>query len=294
MFYHQSDQLKALFSAIVQQNIRPEAWAWINEKCISVNNLSSLNTAFVAMPGKTGKSIIHLTAEQVKQLQSIYAAISIHSWPADRLCRVWLLMQVDPSDKAKYFAAIENLFLAAEVQELVALYTSLPFLAYPEMWVMRCAEGVRSNIADVLHAVMCDNPYPAEYLDDAAWNQLVLKAFFTEKPVNKIIGLDKRTNQPLADILSDYAHERWAARRTVNPQLWRCVGRYINEHIFPDIQRIAGSENMMETAAAALACYDSNYAPAKELLGKLSTFNTAIASGELTWDILAENIKISA
>ncbi|GAC1443042.1 MAG: hypothetical protein NVSMB63_11810 [Sediminibacterium sp.] len=246
------------------------------------------------MPGKTGKSIINFTAEQAKELQSIGAGISIQGWSTDRLCRVWLLMQADASDKATYFSGIENLFLAAEVQELVALYTALPFLTYPEIWVMRCAEGIRSNIADVLRAIMCDNPYPAEYLDDAAWNQLVLKAVFTEKPVNRIIGLDRRTNQELANILSDYAHERWAARRTVNPQLWRCVGRYMNEQIFPDVQRIAGSENIFEAEAAALACHDSNYAPAKELLVKLSSFKAAIASGALTWDTLAEKMELAA
>lgn len=88
-----------------------------------------------------------------------------------------MLLQLDATDKAKYFKTIENLFLAAEIQELVALYSSLPLLAWPELWKMRCAEGVRSNIGLVLEAIMYNNPYPFNYLDEKAWNQLILKAF---------------------------------------------------------------------------------------------------------------------
>ena len=78
---------------------------------------------------------------------------------------------------------------------------------------------------------MCNNPYPAENLNEAAWNQMVLKAFFTEKPIDQIIGLDERANERLARTLSDYAHERWAAHRSVNPLLWRCVAPFINEQM---------------------------------------------------------------
>ena len=182
-------------------------------------------------------------------------------------------------------------FLAAEMNELVALYSALPLLAYPERWSKRCADGIRSNIGDVLQAIMCNNPYPSEQLEEKAWNQLVLKAFFTEKPIFEIIGLDERANGELANILSDYAHERWAAGRTINPLLWRCVGKFINASIFPDIQRIANSENEKEREAAALACCNSNYEPAKKLLDTMPLIKSAIEKGELTWQTLADKIN---
>jgi hypothetical protein len=136
---------------------------------------------------------------------------------------------------------------------------------------------------------MCNNPYPSENLDQPAWNQMVLKAFFTDKPVEEIIGLDKRANQKLASTLSDYAHERWAAHRPVNPQLWRCVGPFINEMIYPDIEKISRSDNPLEREAAALAAYSSSYAPAKKSVpaGLLKE----IENGGLTWSLLAKKIK---
>src|SRR5690606_25892594 len=104
-----------------------------------------------------------------------------------------------------------------------------PLFAWPAQWISRCAEGIRSNMAPVLESIMYDNPFPAEQLDENSWNQMVLKAFFTDKNVNRIYGLDARANRSLALTLSDYAHERWAAGRSVNPLLWRLMSGYIDD-----------------------------------------------------------------
>jgi hypothetical protein len=287
MLQHQYDSLKTSIQDVLVQNVSQDVWAWLLERAGFSGNNMHFYRAFTWIPRKTGNGLVILSQEQKEHIESVRHGFSIERWPVDRLCRVWLLLQLNTADKEQYVTTIENLFSGAEMNELVALYAALPVLAYPEQWRRRCAEGIRSNIGSVLETIMCGNPYPCEQLDEAAWNQMVLKAFFTEKPVHRIIGLDDRANQELANILSDYAHERWAASRPVNPQLWRCVGKFINERIFPDIQRIAGSENMMEREAAALACKDSPYPPAKELFSRNSEFKSAIERGELTWDVLA-------
>ena len=107
------------------------------------------------------------------------------------------------------------------------------------------------------------------------------------------MGIGKRwkVNQELANILSDYAHERWAAGRAIHPLLWRCVGPFINASIFPDIQRIANSENETEREAAALACHDSNYEPAKKLLGTMPLIKSAIEKAELNWQTIAQKVN---
>lgn len=283
--------LEQLLGSIIQRHVFPDTWNWIAERKTAAISSSAFNTAFAAMPRKTGKALIQITEEEKKQLQRLRPGLTINNWSIDRLARVWLLLHIDPSDEEKYFQSIDHLFLAAEMNELVALYSALPLLSYPERWRKRCADGIRSNIGDVLQAIMCNNPYPSEQLDEKAWNQLVLKAFFTEKPVDEIIDLDERANQELASILSDYAHERWAAGRAINPLLWRCVGKFINASFFPDIQRIADSENEREREAAALACYDSNYEPAKKLLDTMPSIKLAIEKAELTWQTLAHKMN---
>jgi hypothetical protein len=140
-----------------------------------------------------------------------------------------LLIEYKEADKDKYFKTLETLFSVAEMNEQVALYSALPLLPYPELWVKRCAEGIRSNIGTVLEAIMYNNPYPAENLNEAAWNQMILKAFFTEKQIEKIYSLDDRANEELARILIDYAKERYAAGREVNAMLWYLVKKFVSE-----------------------------------------------------------------
>jgi hypothetical protein len=282
------EKLVYILTEVIKAQVDAPVFNWLMQQPASTENVAKLNVSFAAMPRKTGKAIIRLTPEQEQALQAIRPHFNINGWNMDRLCRVWLLLHINSSDKDKYILTIENLFLAAEMHEQVALYSALPVLAYQEHWRKRCAEGIRSNIGDVLLSIMCHNPYPSEQLDNSAWNQMVLKAFFTEKPVHQIIGLDERANKDLSRILSDYAHERWAAHRIVNPLLWRCVGAFIDENLYRDMERVAASENSLDREAAILVCRKSSYLPARELLNKSVLLQSIKDDNNISWEGIAK------
>jgi hypothetical protein len=269
--------LQSILKVIIRANTTNEVMDWLDEE-------RPLNNAFAITPRKTGKGVIAVTDEQADKLDAIAPGFTVNGWTIDRLVRVHIILQADKGDKEVYFRAIENLFLAAEMGELVALYSALPVLPYPEMWVKRCSEGIRSNIGDVLAAIMYSNPYPAKYLDQSAWNQLILKAFFTDKDINKITGVDERANKDLAYIISDYAHERWAAGRELNPLMWRMVGPFIDDKLFEDIKRLFDAGKLTDRKAGALAISASNYPAAKALLNKYPELETAIQNKNLSWD----------
>ena len=280
MYTYDIDKLKPLFEKILAENTKPDVLNWLQQK-------GNFNTAFVLVPRKAGKAALHLSTDNEQQLAAIYPAFSLKGWSVDMLGRAFLLLNLDATDKDEYFRVIENLFLAAEVNELVALYSSLPLLAYPEIWVKRCAEGIRSNIGNVLEAIMYQNPYPQQYLDQRAWNQLILKAFFTGKDVGKIQGIDHRANKDLAYIVSDYVHERRAAGREINPALWRFVGPFLDDKLFEDVKWAIDSGVYVNQKAAALAIAKSNYQPAVELLNSNPQLKADIEQSKITWDSLA-------
>jgi hypothetical protein len=226
MTTYNKEELNAAIVDIIQDNITADAWTWLNAQNNIINN-TAFNAAFVMMPRKTGKTIITVTQRQQELLAAIKPGFAVDYWTADRLGRVWLLTQYDSAGKDMYFQLIENLFSTAEMNEQVALYSALPLLPCPQLWAKRCMEGIRSNIGTVLEAIMYDNPYPAENLEEPAWNQMVLKAFFTEKQVNRLYGLDKRANEELARILIDYAMERHSAGRKVDTMLWHLVEKFV-------------------------------------------------------------------
>ena len=287
MFQFNRDKMEAFIQAVIADNLSLEAFDWFNTKINLPMEAGTLNNTFALIPRKVGKAVICLEKEQVEAIKVIRSGLSIEGWSVDRLCRVYLLMKLDSSDKDVYFRLIDNLFLAAEMSELVALYSALPVLAYPGLWVKRCSEGIRSNIGLVLESIMYNNPYPAENLDQAAWNQLVLKAFFTDKNVHLIYGLDERANAELAYILSDYAHERWAAFRSINPQLWRLTTKFLDVRLFDDIKKVMREGDTVDQRAAALAAYHSDYFPAKDFINSFPDLKNELENRSLTWDSLA-------
>jgi len=293
MFAYDFDRLNILLESVLQKSLTPESWKWLRDagKAVRANDdIAKFNIAFVAMPRKTGKNMVTVSAGAEREMKGLRKDLHIKGWTVDQLSRVWLLMQLKPEDKERYIAAIENLFMNGEMGELVALYASIPLLAYPESWRKRCAEGIRSNIGQVLESIICNNPYPAEQLDEAAWNQLVLKAIFTGKPLLEITGLRERRNPNLAQSLVDYAHERWAAHRELNPVVWICVSPFIVSANFSDIQHVFHSEDPLERDAAALACYESPYEPARKMVDRDENLKRDIQSGKITWEAVAERL----
>lgn len=219
-------KLSAIFLQVMERSLTPEAMLWLQNKVemiVAEDKSVQLHLCFSHLPRIASKKNITLVGTETKRINELLDGFEINSWTLDKLSRVWLLMQLPADNRETYIKKINSLFAAAEMNEQVALYSALPLYLYPEEWIGRCEEGIRSNIGTVLEAIMYYNPYPAKFLSQQAWNQLVLKAFFTEKDVNLIIGLKDRVNEPLTATLQDYVQERQAANRAVAPEIYQLI-----------------------------------------------------------------------
>lgn len=286
MFDYDAERLRILITEVSRANLGPETWSWLSEN-LSSDDSRQINTAFAVMPRKTGKTPVKISPDMISKIDQVKPGFTIENWTLDKLGRLCLLLHLDSADQEKYFKTIENLFLAAEVSELVALYSFLPVFAWPDLWKLRCAEGIRSNIGLVLEAIMYHNPYPEKYLDEKAWNQLILKAFFTDKDINQIPGIDERSNSELALTLKDYAYERWAAGRKINPYLWRFTTKFLDEGLVNDLKKVLSEGTLREKQAAALTLVHSGLSSASELMKSYPEFLQAIKSNELSWANIA-------
>lgn len=242
-------------------------------------------TSFSSAPRHVGKGELELTDEQLRAADSLRGGWYPRDWSADEAARAALLLSYPHDDPEQYVHALEQLFSTADVRESVALYQSLPLLPYPEAFKARAAEGLRSNMTSVFNAVAHHNPYPREYFDEGAWNQMVLKALFVGSPLHPIQGLDERANAELARMLVDYAHERWAAQRTVSPELWRPVGPFAGDDYLEELAIAFKSDEEAEQEAAALALSDAGTPAARDLLQQHPELQRRIAEKELTWHV---------
>jgi hypothetical protein len=276
-----------IFHSLLRAQLSPTEYDWLRSRG-SASPLE-LMTAFVAVPRFVARQSVLVSAEYSQALTESVAGFSIEGWTTVRLSRVWLLTRLDSGDQETYVRHIETLFDTAEMNELVALYSALPLLAYPQKWLFRATEAVRSNVGDVFDALVLNNPYPARYFTEAAWNQLVLKTIFNDKPIHKIVGLEERANVTLAQILSDFAHERWAAGRSVAPEVWRLTPHYLKEIGLEDVKHLLSSGDLNNQRAAALVCFQAGSSEALALLSQYPELEKEVQQEKISWADLEFN-----
>lgn len=281
-----------LLSRWINDTASEESLRWLEEKRSDMAEGAPervFYTSFSAVVRYLGKADLELSASDREAADAARTGWQPADWSVDQAGRTLLVLHLlggDPSDDE--FDMLERVFDHADVGESVALYQALPLLPRPERHRARAAEGVRSNMTSVFNAVALRNPYPAEQFDDTAWNQMVLKAVFVGSPLYEIYGLDDRANAKLARMLVDYAHERWAADRSVTPELWRPVGPFADDAVIDDLERVLGEGDPAEREAAALALAQSPSVRADEVLAAHPRLEQAVEEGTLTWERLSE------
>lgn len=276
---------KKIFDLIL--NYSPEYGTWLGEREKNLNEEFSFKTFYLSFS----------MASRVKGGEAIFTAeipvdpdkkVSMVGWQISRLGRIYLILSLADYDQEKFETAFRKLFETAELNELVALYSSLVFLPNPDKYVERAAEGVRTNIGPVLEAIAIRNPFPARYFSEIQWNQLILKMVFTDKPFYEIIGIDERANETLAVMLINYAKERWAAGRVVTPELWRPVGKFLTEDDVWLLERMLNDDQPLELEATVLACHDSKSQKMNGILKNYPEINNRIIDNTLNWNILGK------
>lgn len=279
---------RSLLADLLKARLSPEGNRWLEERALAARKNggdASFLMAFSAVPRRTGRADLSLSEAEMRRAAEVRAGFHPQHWTVDQAARALLVLSLPATDPDRYAKTFDRLFEDAELGELVALYQMLPLVAFPEAHRARAAEGIRTNIKAVFEAVALDNPYPSEQLGDLAWNQLVLKACFIGSPLHRVFGIDERVNPPLARMLGDYAHERWAAGRPVNAQLWRCVGPIATGTLIDDLRKVLATGSDIERCAAALSC--SKNPEASELRRQFSDVFARLEREGLDWSHIA-------
>jgi hypothetical protein len=232
---------------------------------------------------KVGKADLRVSDADLREASAARAGWDPRGWSADQAARVRLILTLR-NDAARLARCLDQLCITADVSELAAFYRGLPLYPEPQRYVARTTEGLRTNMKNVFESIAHRNPYPSEQFPEAAWNQMVLKALFVGSALWPIVGLDARANPALARMLSDYAHERWAAGRPVSPELWRCVGPHAVGAAVQDLEKVLKQGTEPERRAAALALRASPDASAAAVLQRDPGLAKLVAEGRLSWE----------
>lgn len=286
---HVRERSLALLQTWLERSLPRPAARWLDEnlqRLAASATDRAVNLAISLVSRQVGKAGLVLDADDLQAAEAARPGWQPSGWSLDQAARTALLLAV-AADEARFPARLDQLCRTADVGELIAFYQALPLYPVQEAHRARAAEGLRSNMRAVFEAVAHRNPYPAEQLDQGAWNQMVLKALFVGSRLAPIHALDARANAELTEMLCDYARERWSASRPVSPELWRCVALRASNDALECLARALASTDPREQAGAALALACSDDPAARELLLTApDCLRERISGGRLRWQDL--------
>ncbi|MBJ6366655.1 EboA domain-containing protein [Snuella sedimenti] len=219
------------FTNLAKSKFNPKELDWVLSKTAIVSNVETskkFNMFFSLTPRFVSNEIITWSPEEIKTLKNIYPGFSLTQWNKQDLTRILLMLALAPSVNK---SIIEAFFEIAEMKEQVVLYKGLYLLENASEFSNQVAEGIRTNMVNVFDAIASGNPFAQKYLDDEAWNQLILKSFFMDRPLYTIQNIDQGKNEDLANMLQDYVKERWAAGRQVSIEIWRMIVGYLRDDL---------------------------------------------------------------
>lgn len=175
-------------------------------------------------PRRVGRADLALSRDDVVAAQALRPHWRPDTWSSDEAARIALLLSTWRGDEAAFAAIVGRVCETADLGELVASFKGFAVFPAPESLYARAREAIRSSVQPVFEAISCDNPYPADYLEEPAYNQMVVKCIFTGVPIERIVGLDERCNAALASMLRDFVSERHAAGRSVPAAVLQWIG----------------------------------------------------------------------
>ena len=286
-------EMKSFLWELLEKRVEEKSKTWLDQKAEQIETASSNSSFFLSFSQASRffkKENLGISDQEKGQGEKLVQGFDPSHWDLLQTARAYLLLNF-PQEKERWFAAVNQLFETGDMYEQQALYAALPLMPFPQDLVSRAIDGCRTNMTLIFDAIALNNPFPAKYFPEANWNQLVLKSIFMQRPLYQIQKLDELRNPALADIASDFAHERWAAGREVMPELWRLVAPFINEKFVADLKKIMASKDQLEVEAGLLALFGCESEVAKQLLQGHNEELMAIEYGEITWEKIGRDFQ---
>jgi hypothetical protein len=208
---------------IIDRRAREPGRSWFRAQWEQLG-AETFGVAFAGAGRRLGAEAVELNADERQQLLGARVPPP-EGWALSAVGRAALLCGVCAAiDPAAQLPLVVNQFKTGDNAEREAILKTLPLLPQPERFLDLAIDACRTHVQTVFEAIACGNTYPARFFPEANFNQMVLKAFFTGVPVQRISLLNERRTPELARMALGYASERRAAGRSVPADLEEVTG----------------------------------------------------------------------
>ncbi len=229
--------MSELWNAL-EQRTTPEGLAWLREAVAAVEaDPEAVRTRFPMAGRKVGRGPLEEGAD----------ADDVHAWTVDDAARTLLLVALGDGVEAE----LRDLYRFGDAAERRGLLRALPSLPVGDRALDLVDDAIRTNDTRIVAAAL--GPYATEHLDDAAYDQAVLKCVFIGVPSAPLAGLPARATAETARMLAAFVHERVAAGRDIPAEVWDVIDRHPPEAELAAIEAERQSEFPDRRAAAERA-----------------------------------------
>ena len=247
-----------LLSAWLKTRLPTDAFAWFDNELRGLQTQPEQARWFKALgmaPRKLGKADLQPSQVELQAAQTLRQGLDPTEWSVDQTARIAFTLAFYQGDEAGFVQQVAMLIDTSEINELLAIFRGFALFPHPEALEPKAREAIRSTMRPVYEALSHRHPYPFEFFDEAAWNQMIVKAFFLDSSIWQIQGVDERYNADLSEILISLVQERWAAGRFIAPEIWRCAVPHANaEGVAVILQALAGKALERELQVIAKVC----------------------------------------
>lgn len=287
--------MRELLQNILNASASAEAMTWLGDTILDQETSFKKHPFYYSFSGVSRhfdkRGLVEVTDEQLRAVAKEVPGFSLKGWDQFRLARVILLLVLGKQSQKSFLETIGALLNTADLREQAAIFSAFPLLPFQHELVEAAVDGLRSNIIDIFDSIALQNPFPAARFSDAAWNQMVLKAIFINRPIYKIEGIDARSNAELSAAVSYLAHERWAAGRKISPESWRNCASFVTDGIISDLEHLINEGDPVDREAAALVIAHDGSERVRPFHERIEAELDAISDGSLTWESLGEKLE---
>ena len=195
----------------LEQRVAPEALAWVQEATAEASaDPAAVRSRFPMAGRKAGRAPLDPGA----------SADDVHAWTIDDAARTLLLAALGDGVEAE----LADLYRYGDAAERRGLLRALPYLPLGDRAARLVDDAIRTNDTRLVAAAL--GPYATAHLDDAAYDQAVLKCVFVGVPIAPLDGLPARGTAETARMLAAFVHERVAAGRDIPAEVWGVIDRF--------------------------------------------------------------------
>lgn len=147
----------------------------------------------------------------------------LNYWHTDELARVIFLDTYSVAAGVNLYDVTWHAYKFGDENEKTAYIKGLSLIDKKGELLDIAIHTGRTNNVSLFSAMALYNPYPAQFYDDRAFEQLVLKTLFMDLNINHIVDLQTRLQKTLSEKCMDLVRERIAADRSPPVSIWLAI-----------------------------------------------------------------------